>query len=167
MPDFFFDSKTNCWIDKQCRQRMAATIIRMIAYMESNTKPIDAIELSEAVFADRNGVSKYLGHLHEAGIVRVGGWQKPREGSRGAYARLFVMADGKKDKPHPPLPHPTVSCRDRRSRLRGLLGEHYQKVNQSRQKGGADVLSIAGHLVYRRGHGVDYAALKRAAKESA
>lgn len=161
----FFDSKSGCWIDWQIRQRMAPTMARMIAHLEANPAPIDSVALSAAVHADRNGVIKCLNQLHAAGIVRIAAWRKPREGSPGAYSRLFAMANGKRDKKHPPLPHPTDSCRDRRERLRAYLGEHFGKVNQSRHSGGADALSIAGHLVYRRGSGIDYAALKRAAKE--
>jgi hypothetical protein len=161
-PGLFLDRKTGWLIDKRLRQTMAPTVMRIITHMEVHTKPIDAIDLAEKVHADRNGVAKYLGQLHEAGIIRIAGWRKPREGSPGAYSRLFAMADGKRDKPHPPLPHPTKTCRERRERLRALLGEHYGAVNQSRHKGGAEVLSIAGHLVYRRGSGVDYDALRRA-----
>lgn len=158
----FLDRKTGWLIDKRLRQTMAPTVMRIITHMEVHTKPIDAIDLADKVHADRNGVAKYLGQLHEAGIIRIAGWRKPRVGSPGAYSRLFAMANGKPDKPHPPLPHPTKTCRERRERLRALLGEHYGAVNQSRHKGGAEVLSIAGHLVYRRGSGVDYDALRRA-----
>lgn len=144
-------------LDWRLRQRMAPIMGRLIESLEQEGNIADH-ELAKRIFADRSSVSRYLARLHEAGIIRISGWNTA---GGGDYQRLWSMRDGKPDAEKPVVPPTAYRSRRRRKKIQELFGRGAYLVLQGRKTGGADVVIRDGKVLYRRGEGVNYEAAEQ------